>query len=157
MTPREIQLKKHTNVTRIVRLATAFGLLLAAIGLAACAKSPAPAATAEGEPAATTQPATPPTLKLVAPAAGAEVPAGAVKVAVETTGLKFTMPGNTNVAGEGHVHFTLDGGSEQMSTEPEYEFKDVSAGPHKLVAELVQNNTEKFDPPIRQELEFVAK
>jgi hypothetical protein len=78
-------------------------------------------------------------------------------VAVETTGLEFVMPSNTNVAGEGHVHFTLDDRPFVMSIEPEAVIDDVEAGPHTLVAELVQNDTSSFDPPVKQTIEFIAE
>lgn len=125
-----------------------------ALGLAGCSAGSGAqdsTAPASGESAA---PAAAPTIKLTAPRDGDVVPAGDVVVAVETTNLKFVMPGNKNVAGEGHVHFSLDGKPEQMSTTPTYTFKDVAAGSHTLRAQLVQNNTEPFDPPIFEEVTF---
>jgi len=146
------------TTSRIVRIASALGLLLALALLAACAAAPAEPATApDSEPAASSAPVTPPTIKLVEPVADGTVKAGVVTVSVETTGLKFVMPSNTNVAGEGHVHFTLDDRPFVMSTEPGTDLKDVSAGPHKLTAELVQNDTKPFSPPVEVEIEFVAE
>lgn len=98
-----------------------------------------------------------PTIQLVSPVEGDTVASGDLKVVVETTNLKYTMPSNTNVPGEGHVHFTLDDEPFQMSTTPDYTFKDVAPGEHRLVVEVVQNNTESFDPPIEQEITFTVE
>lgn len=125
--------------------------------LAGCAAAPGASGTpASGAPGGSTA-VTPPTIKVLAPLDGAEVPAGEVAVRVETTGLKFVMPSNTVVPGEGHVHFTLDDQPFKMSTTPDYAFKDVAPGPHALKAELVQNDTESFDPPVFQTVAFTAK
>jgi hypothetical protein len=76
---------------------------------------------------------------------------------VETSGLKLVMPSNTLVPGEGHVHFTLDEQPFKMSATPDYAFKDVALGPHSLKAELVQNDTKPFDPPVVQTVTFTVK
>lgn len=145
-----------TRVSRIIRIATAVGLALALGLLVACAPS-TPAGEGQAQTTESEAPATPPTVVLTVPAAGATVPAGTVKVAVETTGLKFVMPGGDNVPGEGHVHFTLDDRPEVMSVEREAGLKDVEPGTHTLIAELVQNDTEPFDPPIKQEIQFIVE
>ncbi len=141
----------NTKTNRFIRFATALGLLALVPLLAACAAN---TSTPSG---ATTAPTGDVTVKLLEPAAGTEVPAGTVTVRVETTGLTFTMPSNTNVVGEGHVHFTLDELPFVMSTEPQTEIDDVEPGLHTLKAELVQNDTESFDPPIEEVIEFTAK
>jgi len=132
----------------VLSLALAAGALVA---LGGCAKG---GSTGADQSAA---PVTPPTIEIVTPAAGATVPAGDVSMSVKTTDLKFVMPSNTPVAGEGHVHFSLDGGPEQMSAAPDYVYKDVAPGEHRLVAQLVQNDTKPFSPPVKQEITFVAK
>lgn len=136
---------RHTVVLAVSLIAIA-GLL------SACA-----APSSETSPAAVSQPVAAPTIKVVTPADGSKVPAGSVSVAVETTGLKFAMPSNTVVSGEGHVHFTLDDKPFVMSTDPEYVLKDVAAGAHTLKAELVQNDTSSFDPPVEQIVTFTAE
>ncbi|KAF0209293.1 MAG: hypothetical protein FD171_18 [Actinobacteria bacterium] len=148
--------------SRMIRIAAAGGLLLALGLLAACAAEPPatkaePGAVVDPGTADPTAPVETPTVRITIPAGGAKVPAGTVTVAVETTGLEFVMPGGTNVAGQGHVHFSLDGGPIVMSVEKEAELKDVAPGTHTLVAELVQNDTESFSPPIEQEIEFVVE
>ncbi len=145
-----------SRTVRIIRIVSAIGMALALGLLAACAQT----APSDGSGAQTADPApsvAAPTLRLIVPENGATVPTGTVKVAVETTGLEFVMPSNTNVAGQGHVHFTLDDRPFIMSVEKEAEFEDVEPGTHRLVAELVQNNTDSFDPPITQEVEFVVE
>lgn len=149
---------------RSIRLAlTALSLALAVSAvtvLGGCAKSAATDSSTtptSAAPAASTAPATLPTIEIVTPAEGSTVAAGDVSVSVKTTGLKFANPSNTLVAGEGHVHFTLDTKPFEMSISPEYVFKGVAPGEHKLVAELVQNDTQSFSPKVEQEITFVAK
>lgn len=140
-----------------MRIAIALGLVLTLGLLTACATDPASADSEPVEPASGTTAAEPPTITLVTPTEGAVVPAGTVEVTVETTGLKFVMPSGTNVAGEGHVHFTLDDRPFEMSVEKTFEFEDVEPGTHTLEAELVQNNTDSFDPPVKQVIEFTVE
>lgn len=142
------------------RTLAALLLLSALLALSACTGGAAsgPSTPASQQPAGETQlTAQPPTIELTEPLAGATVPAGNVSVKVNTTNLQFTMPSNTNVAGQGHVHFTLDDKPFQMSVEPQYTFKDVAPGPHTLKAELVQNDTKSFDPPVEQVIEFTVQ
>lgn len=146
-------MKIASKIGQLARVLTALGLLAALGGLAACAKT----GTSPVRGAAPPVGGGTATLKLVEPGAGSQVAAGSVTVRVETTGLKYVMPSNTNVAGEGHVHFTLDDLPFVMSVKPEAQIKDVAAGPHTLKAELVQNNTQSFDPPIKQVIEFTAQ
>jgi len=101
--------------------------------------------------------AAPPTMQLLEPVDGATVPAGDVKMLVKTTGHKFVMASNTNVPGEGHVHFTLDGEPFKMSITPDYVYAGVTPGEHTLEAELVQNDTKPFSPPVKQRIVFTAK
>ena len=141
----------HRSI-RLSLIVLSFVLIAGALmALGGCAKG---AATSTDQSAA---PVTPPTIELVTPANGATVPAGDVSMSVKTTGLKFVMPSNTAVAGEGHVHFSLDGGPEQMSDSPDYVYKDVAPGEHTLTAQLVQNDTKPFSPPVKQEITFVAE
>ena len=132
----------------VLSLALVAGALMA---LGGCAKG---GSTGPDQSAA---PATPPTIELVTPANGATVPAGDVSVSVKTTDLKFVMPSNTLVAGEGHLHVTLDDEPFKMSTTPDYVYEGVTPGEHKLEVELVQNDTKSFSPPVKQEITFVAK
>jgi hypothetical protein len=141
------------KTTRFIRGLTVVGLLALVPLLAACAKS-VPAVSGGTTPVSATAAAT---VKLLEPTQGAEVPAGTVRVRVETTGLAFTMPSNTNADGQGHVHFTLDEQPFVMSTEPQAEIKGVAPGPHTLKAELVQNDTRPFNPPVEQVIEFTTK
>jgi len=137
------------------------GLVLLVGSVAALSGCSGPSATSTASSttptASKSAPATAATLELIAPSAGSEVAAGDVKLSVRATGLKFTMASNTNVPGEGHVHFTLDDKPFKMSVEPEYTYEGVAAGSHTLVAELVNNDTTPFSPPVKQEITFTAK
>lgn len=130
---------------------------LAALSLAALLLVSGCAGNGGSTSAATPSSVEPPTMELVQPLQGDSVPAGELPVNVETTGLKFTMASNTNVAGEGHVHYTLDDRPFIMSITPDAVLEDVEPGEHTLIAELVQNDTQPFDPPVRQEITFTAE
>lgn len=136
-------------------------LALLGLGLVLTGCSTAPAGTTSGSTnsqSGPTDPAvTPPTIKVLAPVDGGAVKGKGLSVKVETTGLKFVMPSNTVVPGEGHVHFTLDDQPFKMSTAPDYAFKDVAPGQHTLKAELVQNDTKSFDPPVVQTVTFTVE
>jgi hypothetical protein len=139
--------------TRLAFLTLALlGLVLGSALLSGCSqKSAAPSTAAPASAVA------PPTIKVVAPTEGATLPAGDIKVSVQTTGLKFVMPGGADVAGEGHVHFTLDSLPLKMSDKPDYTFTGVAAGAHTLHAELVQNDAKSFTPPVEQVVKFTIK
>ena len=138
---------------RFVTVIALGGLLAVSLVAAGCSK----ATTASGSATPSAQASVAPTLELLAPVQGGTVSAGDVTASVKTTGLKFSMPSTTNVAGEGHVHFTLDGQPLQMSAKPEYTFTGLTPGQHKLKAELVQNDAKSFAPPVEQEITFTVK
>lgn len=140
------------SISRKAAVACLFAALLAALFLVSgCAG-------AENDAASVAPPSVePPTMELVQPLQGESVPAGELPVNVETTGLKFTMASNTNVPGEGHVHYTLNDRPFIMSTTPDAILEDVEPGEHTLIAELVQNDTQPFDPPVRLEIVFTAE
>lgn len=148
----------QSPTTRLTRIALFAALAaLAAVVLAGCSgaeKAETPVRATES-PAVAEAPA--PTIELTEPLAGATVLAGEVPVNVKTTNLKFASASNTNVPGEGHVHYTLDDRPFVMSITPDAVLKDVEPGTHKLVAELVQNNTQPFNPPVLQEIEFTVE
>jgi hypothetical protein len=138
------------TIVSLALLAGAAVVLGGCSGKAASGPTSAPADSS-------TAPVTAPTIVLVSPAADSAVPAGDISMSVKTTGLKFVMPSNTNVAGQGHVHFTLDGQPFKMSVNPDYVYAGVASGPHTLKAELVQNDTKSFNPPVEQEITFKAE
>lgn len=143
----------HAHKTRIAALALSAAALLAGCsGGAPAGETTAPAAEQPASDAATA-----PTLEITEPADGTTVPAGDLKVNSDVTDLKFTMPSNTNVPGEGHIHYTLDDRPFEMSITPDMVIKGVEPGEHTLEAELVQNNTQPLDPPVRAEITFTAE
>jgi hypothetical protein len=134
---------------------------LLALGVVLTGCQAAPAGTNPGgvasQPGPTAPAVAPPTIKVLAPIDGEAAKGTDLTVKVETTGLKFVMPSNTVVPGEGHVHFILDDQPLKMSTTPDYVFKDVASGRHTLKAELVQNDTKPFDPPVAQTVTFTVE
>jgi hypothetical protein len=144
----------HMRIMRVLVLAA---LIASVVSAAGCSSSPAASEASTSTSSAAPASAAAPTVELTAPLDGAKVRAGDVSLSVKTTGLKFTMASNTNVPGEGHVHFTLDGTPFKMSVKPDYVYAGVTPGPHTLIAELVQNDTKPFDPPVKQEISFVAE
>lgn len=149
---------KHT-AKRIVLIAASLATLALALLLAACSTATeTPAAspnTGADQPAASVS--TNATVIPIYPIDGDEVDAGDIEVQVDVADLALTMPSNTNVDGQGHVHFTLDDRPFEMSVEPGITFKDVEPGTHTLKIELVQNNTKSFEPAVVQEISFTAK
>ena len=147
--------KLRRSARAVIGLFLLVGSIAALSGCSGPSATSTPSSTTPS--ASNTAPASAPTLELIAPSTGSEVVAGDVKLSVKATGLKFAMASNTNVPGEGHVHFTLDDKPFKMSVNPEYVYEDVTAGSHTLVAELVQNDTTPFSPPVKQEITFTAK
>jgi hypothetical protein len=137
-------------VVTLVIIAGAAVILGGCSGKSAAGPGSAPAASAAS-------PATAPTIEIVAPVADGKVAAGDVSMSVKTTGLKLVMASNTNVPGEGHVHFTLDSEPFKMSVKPDYVYAGVTPGQHTLKAELVQNDTKSFNPPVEQVITFTAE
>jgi hypothetical protein len=142
---------------RMTFAVAAASLVLVLAGCSTGAKAPQTQGGSSSTQSTSPENAPAPTLTITAPTEGATIAPGDVEVKVAATNLEFVMPSNKNVAGQGHVHFTLDDRPFQMSVEPNYTFKDVAAGTHKLRAELVQNNTDPFDPPVFQEITFEVK
>lgn len=146
-----------TQNTRL-RLAILAALAIALFALVGCTGGSATSASKpSGKPAEKPDVATTATLEIAQPLEGATVPAGDLKVDSTVTNLKWTMPSNKNVAGEGHIHYTLDDLPFVMSITSDTVIKDVKPGEHTLEAELVQNNTQPFNPPVRKEITFIAE
>lgn len=143
---------KRAALTAAAVVALALALLLTACAPAAESTSETAPQTRTASPASTSA-----TVSPIYPINGDEVETGTVEVQVEVTDLVLTMPSNTNVEGEGHIHFTLDDRPFDMSVEPTITFEDVEPGTHALKIELVQNNTESFEPAVVQEVTFTAK
>ncbi len=138
-----------SSIAMLALVALLSGCAVAAPGGSGTSAARAPQPSAASAPA--------PTIRLVTPLQGTEVVAGNVEVKVDTTNLEFVMPSNTVVPGQGHVHFTLDGNPFKMSTRPAYVFEGVAPGQHTLRAELVQNDTKSFTPPVKEEITFLVK
>jgi len=109
---------------------------------------------------ASTPPA--PTLKILAPSATLYAP-GNVTVTVEVTNFNIVdKQGQTNVAGEGHLHYYLDVDAPTTPGQPaiptsgvwahvastSYTFTNVTSGQHKISVELVNNDHTPLSPPV---------
>jgi outer membrane protein assembly factor BamB len=106
---------------------------------------------------------TAPVLTIVDPKAGAALPAGSLTVQTEVNNFKLVDKlGKPNVPGEGHLHYFLDvaapteqgkpaiptSGVWAATTSTTYTFQNVSAGPHQISVELVNNNHTPLNPPV---------
>ena len=111
---------------------TVFGIALVAAGLVIDA-SPGPAASSA-------------TVRIVRPAAGAEVPAGEpVDVVVEVTnGALALSPDDTN---GGHLHLAVDGSVRQMPSSTQARVT-LEPGLHELTVEYVDARHRSFQPAV---------
>jgi hypothetical protein len=88
-----------------------------------------------------------------------------VTVAFEVTDFRLVPSGvplaemgrhpEANRPGEGHLHFMLDLQPLVVHERAEpYTFRDVAAGEHRLVVELVNNDHSSLDPPLVRQVRF---
>lgn len=97
-----------------------------------------------------------PALEVLHPKEGATVKAGEVTVRLKVSNLRLVPGGGARVAGEGHVHYMLDG-DLTMKPADSFTFSDVARGQHTLVVELVGNDHQPLDSPVSQRLTFKAE
>ncbi|MBI2850681.1 MAG: DUF4399 domain-containing protein [Chloroflexi bacterium] len=107
-------------------------------------------------------PAPAPTLTITSPAANASLPPGSVTVSVNVGNLQLVPPGQTNVAGQGHLHYYLDveipttPGKGAVTAPGTYKadpgtsivWDNLSAGTHTFGVQLVNNNHTPLEPPV---------
>jgi cytoskeletal protein RodZ len=122
----------------------------------AATQTPTPAATQTPTPAATQKPETPaaavkgePTLTatLVDPEKKAAQKAATVEV--KTTGIDLIDPAKANEmakAGQGHLHYQVDGGPVIATTTTKLSFHGLTSGPHKIVVMLAGNDHNPLGP-----------
>ena len=134
-----------------------------------CAQSPQPpsppppsAGAAPGSSPQALLTSLPPTLDIIAPAAGSIVPAGIVTVSVAVTNLILVPPALANVPGQGHLHYYLDVaipttpgvpavtgvGTYQATPGTTATWTGVLPGLHTLGAQLVNNDHTPLIPPV---------
>ncbi|MBI4284835.1 MAG: DUF4399 domain-containing protein [Chloroflexi bacterium] len=106
-------------------------------------------------------PPPPPAVKIVSPAAGAQLQPGSIAVSIETSNFQIVPPGPV-VAGQGHVHYYLDveiptaPGKPAVSAAGTYKaapattatWDNVSPGSHTLGVQLVKGDHTPFEPPV---------
>jgi plastocyanin len=103
-----------------------------------------------------------PTLKIIAPTATLYAP-GNVNVTVQVENFKIVdKQGQSNVSGEGHLHYYLDVDAPTTPGQPaippsgiwahiastSYSFTNITSGTHKISVELVNNDHTPLSPPV---------
>ena len=119
--------------------------LLVAGGVAGCAS---PAATASQPPSITPRPASPATVAIVEPAAGATVVGDSVHVVLKLTGAKIVTQTTTAIRpDEGHVHLYVDNVLVSMNYGLEQDVP-ITSGSHVLKAEFVAADHAPYNPRV---------
>ena len=108
-------------------------------------------------------------LTIVSPKDGATVDGGDVTVTIEVANFNVTdKSGQSNVAGEGHVHYFLDveaptapgvpavvdRGTWAYTATTTYTFTRVVDGPHTISVELINNDHTPLVPPVVDKISF---
>jgi hypothetical protein len=140
-----------------IKIAAATALTCAALGAASAAsadgyvqaQTPAvQAPSAAQTPAASTSGRAP---KLTAKLVDAEGKAKkqAATVEVKVSGLQLVDPasaGEMPKAGQGHLHYKVDGGPVIATTAPKLSFHDLKSGPHSITVILAGNDHAPLGP-----------
>lgn len=102
-----------------------------------------------------------PSIKILEPTDESEVPAGNVTVVVEVNDFELVNKlGQSNVEGEGHIHYYLDAavptasgklaitapGTYMQTANTSFTWQNVSAGMHNVSAQLVNNDHTPLEP-----------
>ena len=97
---------------------------------------------------------TTPTLNVTSPVNGATLAVGTTDVTVEFTTNNFTI-GETGSGADGHLHYSLDGGSTVMyySADP-FTVSGLSTGEHTVNLWLVDNSHQPLDPAVETSVTF---
>lgn len=148
------------------------GPALVALRLGANATPPTPEPTPEEtETPEPTAPEAEPVLAITSPAEGDSVAAGNVTVEVEVGNFTLVEPtGQSNVPGEGHIHYYLDAlplenpdepaipesGEYAVSTNTSYTWENVTAGEHILAVQLVNNDHTPLIPLVYEVINVTA-
>jgi hypothetical protein len=156
----------RSGLTVLVLFATLLVLV------AGCTTSPGtPPGTS---PVATTSPPSPPgppVITIVSPVNGTTVPEGSVTVSVSVNNFNLVNKlGQSNIAGEGHLHYFLDvlpptdptrpavtaPGTYVPTTATSYTWENVGSGTHVLSVELVNNDHTPLTPPVTRTISVTA-
>ncbi|HKY30213.1 MAG TPA: hypothetical protein VJM12_19945 [Pyrinomonadaceae bacterium] len=165
---------KHISFRKLTSVAT-FAILMLAVTVLVQAQQPEPSKQPQPVPEATPTPtkSTPTETKspqetptkptsmqdtsaqgtatLTATLVDAEKKAAqkAATVEVKTTGINLTDPAKANEmakAGQGHLHYQVDGGPVIATTTTKLSFHGLSSGPHKIVVMLAGNDHTPLGP-----------
>ena len=141
-------------------------VFLFTLGCSPSYQPPSPPPPAAGATPGSSSPALltqlPPTLDIIAPAAGSIVPAGIVTVSVAVTNLTLVPPALANVPGQGHLHYYLDVaipttpgvpavtavGTYQATPGTTATWAGVLPGLHTFGVQLVNNDHTPLVPPV---------
>lgn len=103
-----------------------------------------------------------PSITILEPKEGSEVPAGNVTVTVEVNDFNLVdKQGQAKVEGEGHIHYFMDEAIPTAAGEPavtaglyihtvntNYTWQNVTPGMHNFSVELVNNDHTPLEPPV---------
>ncbi len=100
-----------------------------------------------------------PSIRIIEPLASAAVSTLGFRVRVAVSGFFLDQPdyGGTNVPGQGHIHYTIDGGGLIATTDASMDFAAVSAGTHVIRAELRNNDHSALSPAVFQEVSVTTE
>jgi len=128
---------KHTHLRKVTMIALSASLIIAA-GILVRAQDPST------RPQAGT-----PTLTAMLVDAEKKARQKAATVEVKTTGIEIIDPGKVNEqpkAGQGHLHYQVDGGPIIATTATKLSFHGLTSGAHKIVVTLAGNDHNPLGP-----------
>lgn len=140
---------KHMSFRKLTSVALLTILMVAAAVLVQAQEPVKPAP--EKKPAPTKPTSTEATPTLTATLVDAEKKAAqkAATVEVKTTGIDLIDPAKANEmakAGQGHLHYQVDGGPVIATTTTKLSFHGLSSGAHKIVVMLAGNDHNPLGP-----------
>jgi plastocyanin len=115
---------------------------------------------------------TTPQITITHPSAGESIPEGNITVTVDVSHfILVNKLGQTNIAGEGHIHYFLDvtppttpdqpaippqGSIWAATANTTYTFHSLNAGSHTIAVELVNNDHTPLQPPVTASVTFTV-
>lgn len=98
-----------------------------------------------------------PVLEVTSPTEGQELSGGKVtiKASVSNFDLVDYTTHKTATAGEGHLHFFIDGGRYAFTYFPSYTYTDVKPGEHEITVILVNSDHTNLKPSIEKKVKFM--
>lgn len=102
-----------------------------------------------------------PSIKIISPTKTSslveELNSSSIDMSVQVSNFKLSQAVNgDNVAGEGHYHVYVDGVYYSYETATSFRVTRLSAGPHVISVELVNNDHSSLTPPVVDSLSFTV-